>query len=213
MVVRAKTIQEQKDNMNRMRASQWIEPFKTIPNQLTAVRLVLIPVMWFSAFARAPLWIGVGLIVALISDALDGYLARRLNMVSEFGARLDSLADLILTLSAVLWILMLRPEVIADNLAVLAIAAILYLTALGVGWIKFGPLADLSLYSAKLAGLTEYLFLIHTFLTVGYNQTVFTIAAGSSLFSCAETLLLRFVQSKTSAPTRSLVLLVKEAFT
>lgn len=48
---------------------------KTIPNQFTAFRLLLIPILWIFAFLQLPFYIGVGLIIALLTDALDGPIA------------------------------------------------------------------------------------------------------------------------------------------
>src|SRR5688572_7026747 len=62
----------------------------TVPNQLTAARLALVPVLWAVALLGEPVWLGVGVIVASVTDMLDGWLSRRWNQTSEFGARLDS---------------------------------------------------------------------------------------------------------------------------
>lgn len=68
----------------------------TIPNQITLFRIILIPVFvivfylpvsWNYVGAFAVFWL------ASISDALDGYLARRLNQSSAFGAFIDPVAD------------------------------------------------------------------------------------------------------------------------
>jgi hypothetical protein len=48
---------------------------KTIPNQLTAARLVLIPVMWLFALLKLPVLIGIDAL-SFITDVLDGYIAR-----------------------------------------------------------------------------------------------------------------------------------------
>jgi phosphatidylglycerophosphate synthase len=66
---------------------------KTIPNQLTAARLIMIPVLWVFAWLKLPVYIGVGMILSFITDALDGYVARKLNQVSDFGSKFDSFVD------------------------------------------------------------------------------------------------------------------------
>ncbi|ACA19488.1 CDP-alcohol phosphatidyltransferase [Methylobacterium sp. 4-46] len=71
----------------------------TIPNLITLGRLVLVPFViamigqgaWALAFA--------GFALAGLSDAVDGYVARRFNMKSELGAYLDALADKALLVS------------------------------------------------------------------------------------------------------------------
>ncbi|MSV77527.1 MAG: hypothetical protein F2872_00225 [Actinobacteria bacterium] len=66
----------------------------TVPNALSMLRLVLIPLfVWLVVFNDAPGWGVVVLVVAGISDFLDGFLARRWNQVSAIGTFLDPLAD------------------------------------------------------------------------------------------------------------------------
>jgi phosphatidylglycerophosphate synthase len=56
--------------------------------------------MWGMVMVGLSRYLAIGLMVCLISDALDGYMARRLNQVTKFGGIFDSLADNILIPSA-----------------------------------------------------------------------------------------------------------------
>lgn len=79
----------------------YIKRNATIPNLLTLVRIILIPVYWHY-FIHYPdaLMTRFGIFfVASITDALDGYLARRLNQVSDFGKLFDPLADKLMVTS------------------------------------------------------------------------------------------------------------------
>ena len=74
-----------------------------IPNILTVMRIFLTPIFiicLFSDFFGAQLWALVIFIVASITDAYDGYLARKNNMETNTGRFLDPLADKILVSSA-----------------------------------------------------------------------------------------------------------------
>jgi len=71
----------------------------TIPNLITIARLIIVPVLivmimqgrWGTAF---------GLFVAAgVSDAVDGFIARRFDMQSDFGAHIDPVADKALLVS------------------------------------------------------------------------------------------------------------------
>lgn len=65
----------------------------TIPNILSISRLALVPVLVALAyFGEAQAFLAV-LAVSLLSDAFDGYIARKLNQTTELGARLDSWGD------------------------------------------------------------------------------------------------------------------------
>ncbi len=68
----------------------------TIPNMLSLFRLALLPVLLIVFYSDFPLHYTVctGVIVLIgLSDFFDGYLARRLNQMSRFGAFIDPVAD------------------------------------------------------------------------------------------------------------------------
>ena len=72
----------------------------TLPNLITIARILAVPVfIWMLWQQRDDFALAVFLAAGL-SDALDGYLARRLNQVSRLGAMLDSVADKIAILAA-----------------------------------------------------------------------------------------------------------------
>jgi cardiolipin synthase len=64
-----------------------------LPNLITLLRLVLVPVMAFCLGAGAYAAAAVVFLVAALSDFADGYIARRFAMVSKLGAFLDPIAD------------------------------------------------------------------------------------------------------------------------
>lgn len=75
-----------------------------IPNQLTLLRIILTACMVaVLAFQISPWWHWVSLLIfvlASVTDFLDGFLARKLNLMTSFGALMDPLADKFLICSA-----------------------------------------------------------------------------------------------------------------
>jgi len=71
-----------------------------LPNMITVFRIVLVPVLFlllfFSPGKLQSFFAGLVFSVASISDCVDGYLARRMNLVTDFGKFLDPLADKLL---------------------------------------------------------------------------------------------------------------------
>jgi phosphatidylglycerophosphate synthase len=68
----------------------------SIPNLITVLRILLVPVVvWAIATGRMQLAFLLFL-AAAISDAVDGFLAKRFGMKTELGAYLDPLADKVL---------------------------------------------------------------------------------------------------------------------
>ena len=76
-----------------------------LPNLLTSLRLLLIPFILFFLFSaedKGLLFVFIGFfiyLVAIITDYLDGLIARKQNLTSKFGAFFDSLVDKIIVLS------------------------------------------------------------------------------------------------------------------
>ena len=66
----------------------------TIPNVLSMLRLLLIPVfVWLALGPEADGWAFAVLVISSITDWLDGVIARRFHMVSRLGQVLDPIAD------------------------------------------------------------------------------------------------------------------------
>lgn len=83
-----------------------------IPNLLSLLRVLLIPVLvvlYFLPSPYAPLWATIVFVLAGITDWLDGYLARRMNLTSPFGAFIDPVADKLIVVVALLLILFKSP--------------------------------------------------------------------------------------------------------
>lgn len=73
-----------------------------LPNKLTLLRVILVPV--FAACYMLD-WYAASLVVfalASITDALDGHIARKYKLITDFGKFLDPLADKILVISALI---------------------------------------------------------------------------------------------------------------
>ena len=70
-----------------------------IPNSLTLGRIVLVPLVVWLIISHEMLWAFVVFLLAGVSDALDGFLAKRFNWHTELGAYLDPIADKALLVS------------------------------------------------------------------------------------------------------------------
>jgi CDP-diacylglycerol---glycerol-3-phosphate 3-phosphatidyltransferase len=78
-----------------------------LPNKLTMFRIILIPVIIAIYLVRSDAYywyalMGVVFVIASFTDFLDGYLARKYNLVTTFGKFMDPLADKLLVITALL---------------------------------------------------------------------------------------------------------------
>jgi cardiolipin synthase len=71
----------------------------SIPNLITLARILLVPVVVWTIATGQMYFAFMLFLVAAISDAVDGFLAKRFNMKTELGAYLDPLADKVMIVS------------------------------------------------------------------------------------------------------------------
>lgn len=80
-----------------------------LPNKLTMLRIIMIPVFVFLVLAKfipGNMYIALGVfILASLTDLLDGKIARKYNLVTNFGKFMDPLADKLLVITALLCLL------------------------------------------------------------------------------------------------------------
>lgn len=94
-----------------------------LPNLLTLVRILLIPVFVALFITPTPdrsLSAAIVFVVAAVTDLLDGYIARRTGQVTKLGKLLDPIADKLLVLSAL--ILLVNMDRVSALVAILVIA-------------------------------------------------------------------------------------------
>ena len=75
----------------------------TLPNLLTLLRLVLlVPFVWLYCIEDRPLFAFLFLVISCITDALDGFIARRNNSISRLGMTFDPFVDRLVILTSVI---------------------------------------------------------------------------------------------------------------
>ena len=134
----------------------------TIPNILSLFRLLLIPViMWLYIVRKDPVWTTVILALSGITDIIDGIIARKCHMISDFGKAFDPVADkltqiamLFCLVSRFKWMLlplcvMVIKEVTAGILGLLVIRK----TGNVCGAVWHGKATTVSLYSMMIIHL------------------------------------------------------------
>jgi cardiolipin synthase len=148
----------------------WKKEIFTIPNLLSLFRLLLIPV-YVNIYLKASeqkdyLLAGFVLAVSCLTDMFDGKLARKLNMVSNFGKLLDPMADK-LTQLAITVCLSQRYHVLKPVLVLFLIKEIFQLVAVILNFRK-GKALDGALMAGKIC--TTVLFTGFTLLVLIPNM-------------------------------------------
>lgn len=124
-----------------------------IANLLSAFRLIAAPFLFYLAWTGRPKLFLVLLAFTLLSDAIDGFVARRLHVSSELGTRLDSWGDLVTFLLVPLYVWWLWPDIIRREAGYVLLVLAAYLVPIIVGLLKFRRLTSYHVWSAKLVAV------------------------------------------------------------
>lgn len=125
----------------------------TAANVLTLSRIVTVPLILLSAWWQQPTWFAGLVAYALASDAVDGTIARRLGQATALGARLDSLADAALYLTAPIAALVLYPVLREHERVTVSIVLAAYLVPIAIGFMKYRRLTAYHTIAARAAGI------------------------------------------------------------
>ncbi|MDO9164375.1 MAG: CDP-alcohol phosphatidyltransferase family protein [Methylococcaceae bacterium] len=180
-----------------MKTSRW-----TLPNLLTGFRFVAAPVLLWLAWHGYGIAFMMLLAIAFLTDLLDGFAARLSGQVSEFGATLDSWADVITYLTIAICCWWLWPEVVGREwLYVLLVVASCLLPAIA-GVVKFGCFTSYHTWAVKLAAASMGSTLYVLFL--GGPEWPFRIAAVVCILAAIEELLLTLILAEPESNVRSI---------
>lgn len=127
--------------------------FCSVPNFLSLLRLSLVPVLAVAAtLGEANLFLLV-LAISLVSDMLDGYFARKLEQVTELGAKLDSWADMATYAMMIMGLNLIWPHVFHQQFIFLVAATLSYILPVLIALARFGGFPSYHTWGAKLAAL------------------------------------------------------------
>lgn len=123
---------------------------KSVPNIISASRIVLSLVLLLVVDWR-PLFVCLVFIIGL-SDVADGFIARRYNLATQFGAKLDSAADIVFYVVIVFVLILKYNWIIDDNIFLFLIILILKLSTAVVFRNKFGEETFIHTTANKITG-------------------------------------------------------------
>jgi cardiolipin synthase len=140
----------------------------SIPNLITLGRILLVPVVVW-AIIYGELWLAFVLFLAAgVSDAVDGYLAKRFNMASELGAYLDPLADKTLIVS--IYVTLGIAGKIPLWLVILVVSRdIMIVGAIMLSWLLGSPLKVKPLLVSKLNTVAQIVFACVVLASLGFD--------------------------------------------
>ena len=139
----------------------------TIPNLITIARILLVPVVVW-AIASGEMRIAFAVFLAAgVSDAIDGFLAKRFGMATELGAYLDPLADKAMIVS--IYVALGITDAIPRSLVILVVSRdIMIVSAVILSWLVHRPLHLKPHVVSKLNTVAQILLALLVLASIGF---------------------------------------------
>ncbi len=167
----------------------FLQALELLPNQITFGRLVLLLPLWITAVLQYRTTFAFLFLLAGFTDFLDGYLARKYNQATHFGAAFDSFVDNLIGLSLLFWAYLWLPDLIQDHLLLIVILFVILAINLSLQLWIYHRFLPLHLYSGKLELILIYLFFAHAVL-YGYSNLFLTICAICGFITLVEEIII-----------------------
>ncbi len=161
---------------------------RSVPNMLSLSRIVMAPLMVVAAAMGYPRVFTSLYGASLFTDAIDGFLARRMHVESPFGATLDSRGDLAVALCLPISAFLLWPEMMRGLVPFIIAALFAYLAPIIAGEIRYHRLPCFHTWGAKAMAIIAGLSMFFMFVTE--NSLYFRLCVPLLLLETTEELIM-----------------------
>ena len=185
------------------------ENIANVPNAISFYRLVTFPVILLLGIYGYEQLFVILLCINLVSDIFDGFIARKFNLTTRFGAALDNLADIGTYLLALYGVFTFRWSEIQPHAWFLYLFLAIFLLSYLVAFIRLGKIPGLHLYSAVSAGYVQGTFFFVLFVW-GFNLLFYYIAIGWGIIAYTEKILVLLRLDDIRPGVKGLYWLMKE---
>ena len=143
------------------------------------------------------------LLISYSTDAIDGYLARKLNITSPRGSQLDSLGDQATLVVGLIGLYVFETTFIKTNLLLILIALAPYFVQMLLAYSKYGKATAFHTYLAKLSAVLQGIFILWSlFFTPEYSLFYLMICIG--LLETFEEIMLIFMYDNWASDVKGI---------
>lgn len=143
------------------------------------------------------------LLISYLTDAIDGFLARKLKISSPRGSQLDSFGDQITLIIGLIGLFYFETEFIRTNLVLIVIVFIPYIVQMILAYTKYGKATAFHTYLAKISAIIQSVFIIWS-LFFNPNYTLFYVMIGIGLLETMEEITLIFMLDKWASDIKGI---------
>lgn len=182
---------------------------RNIPNILSGYRLLVLPLIAWTIWKGDRQLYATLMCISLVTDILDGLIARTFKLETELGARLDSTADLGTYIMAFAGFIVLEKQFVHDMRWPFFILLGLYATPQLLSLIRFRRNTSFHLYSSKVTGYLQGIF-IFTYFVFGFSAWYFWIMWSVSILAYSEALTIVTFMPKLRSNVKGIYWMLKE---
>lgn len=180
-----------------------------IPNLITVYRLLAFPLILCFAITGKESLFAIFLVINLVTDAIDGFIARRFKMETEIGAKLDSFADNLTYVLVFVGIYVFKlEEFLPYKISLLIYIGMLLFTVI-FSLIKFGKFPSLHMYITKIGGYLQGAFFICLF-TVGFITPFYYFVICWGILGAIESIAIQLTIPEMRSNVKGLYWVLKE---
>jgi len=143
------------------------------------------------------------LLISYSTDAIDGYLARKLKITSPRGSQLDSFGDQITLVVGLIGLLIFENEFIKKNIILIGVAFVPYIIQMIIAYYKYGKATSFHTYLAKLSAIIQSAFILYS-LFFAPNYTLFYIMIAFGLLETFEEITLIFMYDNWASDVKGI---------
>lgn len=159
-------------------------------NLLTVYRIIISPVLLILLFKEMPAFKWV-LLSAFITDAVDGFLARRWKVTTKLGSRMDSLADDILFAVSLIAVIYYQSAFLSGHIVAIAWMIFMFMIKIIILWCKhYRFVSAMHTYMNKAAAFLQAIFFIHCIFFQPSNMLFHTTAIITMIAIAEETIII-----------------------
>ena len=181
----------------------------TIPNILSLYRIFMFPVIFLLIILKLEMTYAILVVISLNTDVWDGFIARRFNQQTAIGARIDSLADIGMYITALTGIIVFKIHEIGPDAWLYYVFVASYVVTHISPLIKFGKIQSFHLWSIKFGGYLQGIFFILLFF-VAYTPFYFYVMVNISLLAFIENLTIQMLIPVMRSDVKGLYWILKE---
>jgi len=143
------------------------------------------------------------LLISYLTDAIDGYLARKLKITSPRGSQLDSFGDQITLVIGLIGLLVFENEFIKKNIILISVAFVPYIIQMVIAYYKYGKATAFHTYFAKSSAIIQSAFILYS-LFFAPNYTLFYIMIGFGVLETIEEITLVFMYDNWASDVKGI---------